>query len=306
MNRVGVLAVAAISMVGLLLLIGGGSAFATHVTCGETITQDTTLDSDLLNCPADGLIIGADNITLDLNGHTILGAANLGVEFPPGVRNTGHGGVTIENGTIQHFHEGVRVDGASDNLVRGLQFSEVAGGVSFADVVDSTIANNFGGPANAIVLARSDDNRVVRNAASHIQVCCGGENNVVERNSAGGLDITFAAHGTVVERNTVTGSFGIQVLQSNDVHIDRNTVSFAVDGIFVWPNSVGAVLSRNITVENTGDGIDVNNPNATLSGNRADNNGDLGIEAVAGVIDGGGNRAFGNGNPLQCLHVVCK
>jgi hypothetical protein len=33
---------------------------------------------------------------------------------------------------------------------------------------------------------------------------------------------------------------------------------------------------------------------------------DLGIEAVAGVLDGGGNRALGNGNPLQCLKVVCR
>jgi hypothetical protein len=35
-------------------------------------------------------------------------------------------------------------------------------------------------------------------------------------------------------------------------------------------------------------------------------NGVLGIEAVAGVIDGGGNRAFGNGDPRQCLIVVCR
>jgi hypothetical protein len=24
------------------------------------------------------------------------------------------------------------------------------------------------------------------------------------------------------------------------------------------------------------------------------------------VIDGGGNRARGNGNPFQCLNVVCR
>jgi hypothetical protein len=40
--------------------------------------------------------------------------------------------------------------------------------------------------------------------------------------------------------------------------------------------------------------------------NRANNNADLGIQAVPGVIDGGGNTAFGNGNPLQCLNVVCN
>ena len=34
-------------------------------------------------------------------------------------------------------------------------------------------------------------------------------------------------------------------------------------------------------------------------------NANLGIEAVTGVTDGGGNHAFGNGNPLQCLNVGC-
>ena len=57
---------------------------------------------------------------------------------------------------------------------------------------------------------------------------------------------------------------------------------------------------------NGDDGIDVQNANTTLTSNTANDNVDFGIEAVPGVIDGGGNRAFGNGNPLQCLNVVCK
>jgi uncharacterized membrane protein len=32
----------------------------------------------------------------------------------------------------------------------------------------------------------------------------------------------------------------------------------------------------------------------------------FGIEAVPGVTDGGGNKASGNGNPLQCLNVFCR
>ena len=42
-----------------------------------------------------------------------------------------------------------------------------------------------------------------------------------------------------------------------------------------------------------------------LTGNRADNNDDLGIEAVPGVR-GSGNTATGNHNPLQqCVGIVC-
>jgi hypothetical protein len=42
-----------------------------------------------------------------------------------------------------------------------------------------------------------------------------------------------------------------------------------------------------------------------LVGNRADSNSDYGIDAVAGVTDGGGNIASGNGSSQQCRNVVC-
>ena len=35
-------------------------------------------------------------------------------------------------------------------------------------------------------------------------------------------------------------------------------------------------------------------------------NGDLGIDAVHGVNDGGGNIARHNGDPRQCTHIVCS
>ena len=43
----------------------------------------------------------------------------------------------------------------------------------------------------------------------------------------------------------------------------------------------------------------------TAAGNTANNNGDFGIDAAAGVTDLGGNYEFGNGNPLQCRNVFC-
>ena len=35
------------------------------------ITESVRLNADLSNCPGDGIIIGADNIVLDGNGHAI-------------------------------------------------------------------------------------------------------------------------------------------------------------------------------------------------------------------------------------------
>jgi hypothetical protein len=36
-------------------IIGGGQALAIHVGCGGTIITDTTLDTDLVNCPDNGM-----------------------------------------------------------------------------------------------------------------------------------------------------------------------------------------------------------------------------------------------------------
>jgi hypothetical protein len=54
------------------------------------------------------------------------------------------------------------------------------------------------------------------------------------------------------------------------------------------------------------DGIDVHGTGTRLRDNRADDNGDFGIDAVPGVTDLGGNTATGNGNPLQCRSVLCS
>jgi len=43
-----------------------------------------------------------------------------------------------------------------------------------------------------------------------------------------------------------------------------------------------------------------------ITRNIANDNGDFGIVSGAENIDGGGNRAFGNGNPLQCLNILCN
>lgn len=43
------------------------------IQCESTITVDTTLYRDLVGCANNGIVIGADGVTLNLNGHTISG-----------------------------------------------------------------------------------------------------------------------------------------------------------------------------------------------------------------------------------------
>jgi hypothetical protein len=74
----------------------------------------------------------------------------------------------------------------------------------------------------------------------------------------------------------------------------------------VQAGSTSTVVEGNVATHALYDGIRVDAPGTLIRRNVANDNGDFGIEAVEGVIDGGGNRASGNGNPLQCLNVFCK
>src|SRR4029450_1487011 len=96
-----------------VLVLNVGPALANHVSCGDTITQDTTLDADLTNC-YEGIVIGADNITLDLAGHSI-----ASTQF--GVNNrTGHDDVTVKRGKIENGGYGISLANADRNVIEDL------------------------------------------------------------------------------------------------------------------------------------------------------------------------------------------
>jgi parallel beta-helix repeat protein len=132
----GVVVVVALMMWALLGVLAG-RALGNHVQCGDVITQDTTLDPDLADCPGDGIVIGADGVTLDLNGHTVDGDVDpsdfLGCDTGvvngrfdncagyPGPR--GHSGVTVEDGTVRQFAFGVQAVAADANSLLRLRVS---------------------------------------------------------------------------------------------------------------------------------------------------------------------------------------
>ena len=58
--------------------------------------------NDLNDCLWDGLVVGANNITIDLDGHTIDGKG-----IGAGIRNDGYDNVTIRNGKVSEFDYGV-------------------------------------------------------------------------------------------------------------------------------------------------------------------------------------------------------
>src|SRR3954454_4541422 len=117
---VGLAVLVALVWAGVLALTRAEAA--SNVSCGDTITTDTTLHRNLVNCPNNGIIIGADNVTLDLNYHTIGSDGTPAAGCDPdtefcdiGVLNDGHDGVTVVHGSVRQFALGVVVGEARHN-----------------------------------------------------------------------------------------------------------------------------------------------------------------------------------------------
>ena len=112
----------------------------------------------------------------------------------------------------------------------------------------------------------------------------------------------------VVEGNLISGAAlnGIAVGLNVDGRLTGNLLTGSVrDGIFVAADPAKrTVVERNAAGSNGDDGIDTDRAATTVTRNAGYQNSDLGIEAVAGVTDGGGNRAGGNGNAAQCSPSV--
>jgi hypothetical protein len=159
-------------------------------------------------------------------------------------------------------------------------------------------------------------NRLVRNGGG---IALGpGSHNVIKRNHVlrgrDGIRIE-KGHGNLVAHNLVAHArragirLGIRHPNIGGAHnvVRRNRVrDTRDDGFLVRRKDRHSHLKGNVATGSGDDGFDIASRSATLTRNRANRNGDLGIEAVPGVNDGGGNIARHNGDPRQCTHIACS
>src|ERR1700716_3434213 len=129
MKRKAALGVVVVTIVAVLVVPFKVSAAtpsaAAGLSCGATVTTSVTLSHDLLNCPVDGLVVGASGITINLNGHRITGTSGAGPLDPDrclcGVNDRGgYSHVTLRNGRIENFVFGSEFNGAHDIVMCGL------------------------------------------------------------------------------------------------------------------------------------------------------------------------------------------
>ena len=363
--------------IAVVLLLTGDGALASHVSCGDKITTDTRLDSDLVDCRNNGIVIGADGVTLNLNGHTIDGDGTPAAGCDPrrkicdvGVVSVGHDGVAVVGGSVRQFDVGVLVGdarggrvlgisssrnrffgfvvadsarslvrnssgsdnpapegdgmglfGSHDVRILGNSFRRNALGLHVDESTDNLIQGNLfsRNPDNAIFITASNRNQVRGNRCVRNGGCVSvspGNRNVIARNrifrDGAGIAIE-GGRGNLVARNLVVGArLGIRLgvnqppFGGGSNIVRRNLVrGSGDDGFLVNKKDDHSLLRRNRAVGAGDDGFGVRSPTTKLTGNRARRNADLGIEAVLGVTDGGGNIARGNGDRRQCTNIAC-
>ncbi len=265
-------------VIALLALSGvtaaAGQAPPVGLQCGDTITADTTLEADLTGCKSNGLVIGADNITLDLGGHTISGDGRLVRRCPRrqicdvGVANDDRSGVTIRNGSVRGFAIGVGVIRVRDNRLVKLTSSEnqwfgfLIGNSSGTVLRDSTANENPRPDGDGLGVFFSHDLRIVGNEfrrngqiGIHLEKSTG---NLVKGNEFvdnGDFGVFIQADGNQVRGNRcVRGGAGILVGPGSRNVIAGNRVTRSEEGIAIEKGR-GNVVVRNVVARTRNSGI---------------------------------------------------
>jgi parallel beta-helix repeat protein len=259
----------------LAALALGAAPAAAQPVCGQTITQDTTLTSDL-DCGGEvardaPLVIGADGITLDLGGHTLSAVTGYRIV------NEGHDNVTIRNGTISSEGGAIRLSGVSGNVIRDIHAVGLLLGISAVNSdnnrfvhnrVDSVhfgvagshnvIAHNLVTQYESILSVGGDYNRIVDNVvwggSEGTSLGLGGDHNQVRRNvflnQALWVVALTHANDTDFVANTIgaSGSFaravGVSIEDSSRNRFVGNSVFAVVDG-FDLKSGADNVLRNN-------------------------------------------------------------
>jgi len=310
-------------------MVGGTASAATpaSVSCGDVITQSITLSQNL-HCSGTALGINSSlassPLTVNLAGHTVSStdtSCAVGMNGRSSTLENGRviGGVCAGYGQSDLNHlvlDGQGVVATGELVVVSVEHSLFINGATFSGgsttpTFDSVEYSIFNGPAVGSAAVS-----VLTDGGSRIS------GNIIHGYSVGISDRSYA--GATITGNTVLGS-GIGIMANDLVYappslVANNVVARATsDGILV-NGGVDLSVTGNIAFNNGGDGIHlVPDPftitpvlQAVVANNVAVGNGNLGIDSPAAVppnvlvTDGGGNMAFGNGNPAQCRNISCS
>jgi len=194
-----------------------GHHISTEAACGATIVTNLRLEADL-TCIADGLIVGADGIMINLNGHTIAGA---GVGLGINVRS--HQDIVIRGGTIRGFLTGIMVATSTGVVIKDNGFTQNREAVFLAGAVGNMIKHNNAWqntlrgimirPTGSGVLSTDNivmDNTLTNNPSGILLFGQPGNTlkaNTISRSTVAGIDLTGGgASANVIKDNLLTNN----------------------------------------------------------------------------------------------------
>ncbi len=318
-----------------LSTFAGNSFAGVEIFAGSA--HNTVLGNDVSGGGA-GFYI-ADSDSNELVSNVIEGTAFDGISIGPGSEEN----LIHENDVSRSSRAGVLVQGDRNevmaNTIRNSSFS----GIAVSEANDNLVAENVvaGAASNGVLVEFAERTAIERNELtdntfSGVNLLRSADWNTISRNvmtsNGAGVLLQNGSDDNVVSHNIITDGTrdvgltiqnsdrttvfdnnvsrnpgrGISVFTGNDTTVARNVANGnGLDGIRVYSDSVGTLLNANSAHSNGDDGIDVENAATRVRDNVADSNSDLGIEAVVGAVDEGGNTANDNGNPLQCVNIIC-
>ncbi len=222
-------------------------AQAAVISCGATLTTSTVLTNDVGPCgPGIAIELAADNITLDLNGHTVFGTGPT-ASFSIGVHTFGTTGDVIKNGTVTKFDSGIFLEEANNATVTRTRLVDNIGPDSSATfgeglqiyqggghlIQSNQVVHN--GPFAGIVAYQTsnntiDSNQVVNNNFLDTSGHHGGSGPIMQ--DIGIWVVNLVTNPAVAQNNTVTrnqvvgnGLDGIQVARfTNNNLVQNNSV----------------------------------------------------------------------------------
>jgi Periplasmic copper-binding protein (NosD) len=188
--------------------------------CGKVVTGNFTLTADLVCNSKDGLIVGAHNTTINLNGYSITGpgvnSEKVGISIPHSEN------VVIQgSGSIRNYQAGILISGSQNTEVNRVTFEGNKIAIFMTGAIGTTIQQNF-----------IDSNSI--GVASH------------------------STNGTQLHANMMTGNdlAGITFVNTDKSQIDTNAIGGSRNGIYLDSQSTKNTILYNKALKND---IDINN-----------------------------------------------
>jgi len=186
------------------------AAAVTNPACGEVVQGTVNLTANL-KCSGDGLIVGADNVNINLNGYSIVGPGQQSSKVGVVVPNNNNIMITGP-GAIYGFQAGILATGSNNVQVKNtiLKTNEIA--------VFTTGSTNTQVNSNII----NDNNLGIASHSSRLVTI---QSNLINNNHLAG--VTFVnSHKAVVSANNIAGGQNGLFLdaQSSENTITMNNV----------------------------------------------------------------------------------